>query len=288
MATTNASAPKGAAKKSEGFKGIKSGWIVILICFLIAEALYVFGAGYKTNFVGHEAFTGLPFHFFQDGDYHPDGIVGTVYKGGFIVPLIWGQFITVIALAIERFFAIRTANGKGNVGRFVKDIKAALLAGDIAKAEALCDKQQGSVANVVRSTLVTYRQVENDATLSKEQKVLAIQKELEEATALEMPMMQENLPIIGTIVTLGTLTGLLGTVMGMIKSFSAMASGEGGADSAALSVGISEALVNTASGIMVGALAVIAYSYFDVKINDITYKINEAGAVIVATFENKY
>ena len=158
MATTNASAPKGA-KKSEGFKGIKSGWIVILICFLIAEALYVFGAGYKTNFVGHEAFTGLPFHFFQDGDYHPDGIVGTVYKGGFIVPLIWGQFITVIALAIERFFAIRTANGKGNVGRFVKDIKAALLAGDIAKAEALCDKQQGSVANVVRSTLVTYRLV---------------------------------------------------------------------------------------------------------------------------------
>ena len=282
MATTNASAPKGA-KKSEGFKGIKSGWIVILICFLIAEALYVFGAGYKTNFVGHEAFTGLPFHFFQDGDYHPDGIVGTVYKGGFIVPLIWGQFITVIALAIERFFAIRTANGKGNVGRFVKDIKAALLAGDIAKAEALCDKQQGSVANVVRSTLVTYRQVENDATLSKEQKVLAIQKELEEATALEMPMMQENLPIIGTIVTLGTLTGLLGTVMGMIKSFSAMA-GEGGADSSALSVGISEALVNTASGIATGAAAVIAYNFYTNKIDRLTFCIDEVGFTVVQTF----
>ena len=284
MATTNASAPKGAAKKSQGFKGIKSGWIVILICFLIAEALYVFGAGYKTNFVGHEAFTGLPFHFFQDGDYHPDGIVGTVYKGGFIVPLIWGQFITVIALAIERFFAIRTANGKGNVGRFVKDIKAALMAGDIAKAEALCDKQQGSVANVVRSTLVTYRQVENDATLSKEQKVLAIQKELEEATALEMPMMQENLPIIGTIVTLGTLTGLLGTVMGMIKSFSAMASGEGGADSAALSVGISEALVNTASGIATGAAAVVAYNFYTNKIDRLTFCIDEVGFTVVQTF----
>ena len=286
MATTNASAPKGAAKKSQGFKGIKSGWIVILICFLIAEALYVFGAGYKTNFVGYENFTNpsLPFHFFQDGDFHPDGIVGTVYKGGFIVPLIWGQFITVIALAIERFFAIRTANGKGNVSRFVAEIKAALMAGDIAKAEALCDKQQGSVANVVRSTLVTYRQVENDATLSKEQKVLAIQKELEEATALEMPMMQENLPIIGTIVTLGTLTGLLGTVMGMIKSFSAMASGEGGADSAALSVGISEALVNTASGIATGALAVIAYNFYTNKIDRLTFCIDEVGFTVVQTF----
>ena len=283
MATTNASAPKGAAKKSEGFKGIKSGWIVILICFIIAEALYVFGAGYKTNFVGHEAFTGLPFHFFQDGSYEPDGIVGTVYKGGFIVPLIWGQLITVLALAIERFFAIRTANGKGNVGRFVKEIKAALMANDIAKAEALCDKQQGSVANVVRSTLVTYRQVENDTTLSKEQKVLAIQKELEEATALEMPMMQENLPIIGTIVTLGTLTGLLGTVMGMIKSFQALAT-SGSPDSTALSTGISEALINTAFGIATGAFAVISYNFYTNKIDNLTYAIDEIGFSIVATF----
>ncbi|MBQ2123670.1 MAG: MotA/TolQ/ExbB proton channel family protein [Bacteroidaceae bacterium] len=283
MATTNATAPKGATKKSQGFKGVKAGWIVILICFIIAECLYVFGAGYKTNFLGNEAFTGLPFHFFQEADYEPDGIVGTVYKGGFIVPLIWGQFITVIALAIERFLAIRTANGKGSVGRFVGNIKKALMAGNIAEAEALCDKQQGSVANVVRSTLATYRQVEKDDTLSKEQKVLAIQKELEEATALEMPMMQENLPIIGTIVTLGTLTGLLGTVMGMIKSFSAMA-GEGGADSSALSVGISEALVNTASGIATGAAAVIAYNFYTNKIDRLTFCIDEVGFSIVQTF----
>jgi biopolymer transport protein ExbB len=157
------------------------------------------------------------------------------------------------------------------------------MAGDIDAAEALCDKQQGSVANVVRSTLATYRQVEKDATLSKEQKVLAIQKELEEATALEMPMMQENLPIIGTIVTLGTLTGLLGTVMGMIKSFSAMA-GEGGADSSALSVGISEALVNTASGIATGAAAVIAYNFYTNKIDRLTFCIDEVGFSIVQTF----
>mgnify|MGYP001077951904 CR=1 FL=1 len=79
------------------------------------------------------------------------------------------------------------------------------------KAQELCDKQGGSVANVVTSTLKKYAEVENDETLSKDQKVLAIQKELEEATALELPMMEQNLPIIGTITTLGTLMGLLGT-----------------------------------------------------------------------------
>ena len=280
MATTNATAPKGAPKKSQGFTGIKSGFAVIVVCWIIAEALYVFGAGHMSNFHA-EGVTG--FHFFQDQSYEPAGIVGTVYKGGFIVPLIWTQFIAVIALAIERAFAIGTANGKGNLGKFAANVKSALKTGDLAKAEDLCNKQQGSVANVVLAALTEYKKQLNTEA-ETEKKVLSIQKTVEEATALEMPMMQENLPIIGTIVTLGTLTGLLGTVMGMIKSFSAMA-GEGGADSSALSVGISEALVNTASGIATGAAAVIAYNYFNNKIDRLTFAIDELGFTIVETFK---
>ncbi|MCF0236401.1 MAG: MotA/TolQ/ExbB proton channel family protein [Bacteroidaceae bacterium] len=280
MATTNATAPKGAPKKSQGFTGIKSGFAVIVVCWIIAEALYVFGAGHMSNFHA-EGVTG--FHFFQDQSYEPAGIVGTVYKGGFIVPLIWTQFIAVIALAIERAFAIGTANGKGNLGKFAANVKSALKTGDLAKAEDLCNKQQGSVANVVLAALTEYKKQLNTEA-ETEKKVLSIQKTVEEATALEMPMMQENLPIIGTIVTLGTLTGLLGTVMGMIKSFSAMA-GEGGADSSALSVGISEALVNTASGIATGAAAVIAYNYFTNKIDRLTFAIDELGFTIVETFK---
>ena len=78
--------------------------------------------------------------------------------------------------------------------KFVANIKSALAAGDMKKAQELCDKQGGSVANVVTSTLRKYADGENDATLSKDQKVLAIQKELEEATALELPMMEQKLP----------------------------------------------------------------------------------------------
>ena len=163
-------------------------------------------------------------------------------------------------------------------------MKSALKQGDVAKAEQLCNQQQGSVANVVLAALTEYKK-QQGTDLETEKKVLAIQKTIEEATALEMPMMQENLPIIGTIVTLGTLMGLLGTVMGMIKSFSAMGSGEGGADSSALSVGISEALVNTASGIATGAAAVIAYNYYTNKIDRLTFAIDELGFTIVETFK---
>ena len=92
--------------------------------------------------------------------------------------------------------------------------------------------------------------------LKKAQKIAKIQQAHEEATQLEMPTLTMNLPIIATIVTLGTLTGLLGTVTGMIKSFSALSAG-GGADSAALSAGISEALINTAFGILTSWCAVV-------------------------------
>ena len=219
-----------------------------------------------------------------DGTLESANLIGTVYHGGFVVPIIWTLFVTSVALGIERFFAIRNAYGKTSLAKFVAEIKAALSKHDLAAAQAICDKQRGSVANVVGATLKKYKEMEENNELSKEQKILAIQKELEEATALEMPMMQENLPIIGSIVSLGTLTGLFGTVLGMIVSFQAMGSGEGGADSTSLSEGISEALVNPASGIATGALSVIFYNYYTNKIDRLTFCLDEVGFSIVQTF----
>ena len=285
MATTNASAPKSAPKKqSAGFTGIKSGLSVIIVCAIIAVCIYLFGFGNMSNFKSAENASAAFSFLCGDENYEPANLMGTVYKGGFVVPVIWTLLFTVIALAIERFFAIRNAYGRTSLTKFVADIKVALKQNDMVKAQQICDKQRGSVANVVGATLKKYKEMEENTILTKEQKVLSIQKELEEATALEMPMMQENLPIIGTIVTLGTLAGLFGTVLGMIKSFSAMANGDGGADSSALSTGISEALVNTASGILTGALAVIAYNYYTNKIDRLTFSLDEVGFTIVETF----
>lgn len=147
----------------------------------------------------------------------------------------------------------------------------------------LCDKQRGCVASVVSSVLKKYDEMDKNTTISKEQKLTTLQKEVEEATALEMPSLQQNLPIIATMTTLGTLVGLLGTVVGMIKSFAALANA-GSPDSIALSTGISEALINTAFGIGTGALAVISYNFFTNKIDNITYAIDEVGFSIVQTF----
>jgi biopolymer transport protein ExbB len=259
--------------KKQGFQGIRSAFIVILCCLVIAVLIFKFVFGDPHNFVN-----GDPNNNVLNGS-----LLGTIYKGGFIVPIIWTLLLTVVALSFERYFALRTAFGKGSLVKFVRNIKAALAVNDMAKAQQICDAQRGSIANVVNSTLKKYAEMEQDEHLTKEQKLLSIQQELEEATALELPMMQQNLPIVATIVTLGVLTGLLGTVLGMIRSFAALAAG-GGGDSIALSTGISEALVNTASGIVTSAFAVISYNYYTNKIDKLTYSLDEVGFSIVQTF----
>lgn len=98
-----------------------------------------------------------------------------------------------------------------------------------------------------------------------------------------MPMLQKNLVIISTLASVATLIGLLGTVIGMIKAFAALANA-GAPDATALANGISEALINTALGIGSSALAIIFYNYFTNKIDSLTYGIDEAGFSIVNTF----
>lgn len=259
--------------KKTSVKGIKNAGFVILACLVIAVCLYNFVLGNPANFVNND----------PANNPLPGKLLGTMYKGGVIVPIILTLLFTVLSLSVERYIAIKSAYGKGSLTKFVANIKAALEKGDLKGAQEICDKQKGSVANVVGATLLKYDEMEKETSLSKEQKLLAIQKELEEATALELPMMTENLPIIATITTLGTLFGLLGTVIGMIRSFAALSAG-GGADSTALSQGISEALINTACGIATGALAVISYNYYSNKIDKLTFSLDEVGFSIVQTF----
>ena len=278
MATTTtkpAAAPKAAPKKSSGFTGIRAAFWVIVVCFIIAICIFKFVLGAPGNFEG------------GDPEGHPINLLGTIYKGGYVVPIIHTLLLTVIALSIERWLALRTAFGKGSLAKFTAAVKEAVSKQDFAKAQQLCDKQRGSVANVVSASIRAYQDMEKTAGVKKAQKVAKIQQAHEEATQLEMPTLQMNLPILATLVTLGTLTGLLGTVTGMIKSFQALAAG-GGGDSLALSTGISEALINTAFGILTSWCAVISYNTFSNKIDKLTYALDEVGYSIAQTYETTH
>jgi biopolymer transport protein ExbB len=256
-------------KTSGGFPLVVSA-LAIVICILIGIFIY-------------KAILGSPKNFDESG--HPHNILGTMYMGGFIVPILIGFLLTVITFAIERFITIMKANGAGKTDQFVAKIKSLIANHDFEGAIAACDRQKGSLANVVHEGIVKYQFVQNDTHMDKEAKVHAIQKALEEATSLELPMLSKNMVVISTMASIGTLAGLIGTVVGMIRAFAALAQA-GAPDTGALATGISEALVNTLVWILTSAFAIIFYNYFSNRIDQITYSMDEAGFSIIQEFQS--
>jgi biopolymer transport protein ExbB len=223
-------------------------------------------------------------HPVKDGVRH---VLGLIHKGGLIVPLLIWVNLIIIIFSIERGITIAKARGRGRLSDFIRTIRELIASNRVDEAIAECDRQRGSLANVVRSGLLKYKNVEMDGTMDKEAKVTAIQKDLEESTALELPMLSKNLVIISTCASIATLVGLIGTVLGMIRSFSALANA-GAPDTNALSTGISEALINTALGISGSAVAIVMYNFYSARIDALTYGMDEANFSIVQTFAAKH
>lgn len=271
-----AATPAKAEAQSSGGASLFS-VLVIIMAFVVAYVVYKFILGDGSHFQGGVN-TNAPI---------PGDMLGTVYSGGNIVPLLITMFLCVITFSIERMLTIAKAKGSKSIEGFIRSVRQKLNANDITGALAACDQQKGSVANVVKAGLMKYNQMSREHNMSTDQKVLAIQKEIEETTALELPMLEKNLVIISTIASIATLTGLLGTVFGMISAFSALAQA-GTPDAVKLASGISEALINTAFGIGTSALAIVAYNYFTSKIDELTYSIDEAGFSIIQTFAGQH
>jgi biopolymer transport protein ExbB len=291
-----ANAPKPTTVKKESSTASNLfATLVIPICLLIGVALFIFVLGKPSNFTIPEdvaksnSAVSLAFYDVDTHSYlpHPGNYGGMAYKGGFIVPILMGMLLMVFVFSIERFIVIGKATGKGSLDGFVKRIQSLLGSGNIQAAVAECDKQEGSVANVIKSGLKKYSEMETEQNMDTDQKCLAIQKDIEEATSLEMPMLEQNLTIIATLVSVGTLMGLLGTVTGMIKAFGGLAN-SGAPDQAALATGISEALINTATGIGTSTVAIIMYNILTSKIDKLTYAIDEAGFSIIQTYASTH
>ncbi|WP_089756321.1 MotA/TolQ/ExbB proton channel family protein [Chryseobacterium soldanellicola] len=267
-------------------KGGLNPGVIIPILFVIGVAIYLFVLGNPGNFKPDPRVSGASVALadIEAKELHPESFMGIVYMGGPIVPILITFMITVIVFSFERYFVLKRAAGSGNLDNFVVKVRSLLNQNRVDEALEECDRQQGSVGNVVKEGLTTYKALANDTTLNKEQKMVALNKAIEEATTLEMPMLEKNMMILSTLGTVATLVALLGTVIGMIKAFFALGSGGGTPDAAALSTGISEALINTALGIGTSAIAIILYNFFTSKIDGLTYKIDEIAMSIQQSF----
>lgn len=284
MAETKPTATAKAATSVQAKKRSNSiSWIAPVLCIVVGYLIWRFGAGNPAGFTNPDPNGG-----FWPQHQGPKGGFNKMYDGGIVVPVLIGNFLVVLTFVIERFLTIAKASGTGNNDEFIRKVQYHLANKNVDAALSECDKQKGSVGNVMKAGLRKYKEMITDTELDTDQKVLSIQKEVEEATALELPMLEKNLVFLSTIASVATLLGLFGTVLGMIRSFSKLGD-EGGGDAAReLSKGISEALYNTALGIGTSAVAIIMYNVFTTKIDGITYGIDESGFTLTQSFASLY
>ncbi len=261
-------------------------WLAPLCCIIAGYVIWRYVLGNPANFKAPDP---DPSHWFWPSHQGPIGTFTKMYEGGIVVPVLIGTFLTAITFCVERFLTISKATGTGNIAEFIRKVQYQLANKNVDAALNECDKQKGSVGNVMKAGLRKYKEMITNTELDTEQKVLAIQKEVEEATALELPMLEKNLVFLSTIASVATLLGLFGTVLGMIRSFSKLGDESGGGEAAReLSQGISEALYNTALGIGTSAVAIIMYNVFTTRIDGITFGIDESGFTLTQSFASLY
>ncbi len=239
--------------------------VVILLALLISSLFYFFVMGNPANF--------------KDGERRqepiPGNVLGTVYTGGPLVAVLIALSLISITFVFERFFSIRKARGTHPPEEFLRKFQNLLEEGKLDEAIALCDTQGGSLGNVLRAGLQRYKQLENDPSLDSERKLAEVQRAIDEAMNLETPLLEKNLVILSTVASISTLVGLLGTTIGMIRAFWAL--GLTGAVSAQqLSIGIAEALYNTAGGLAAAIISIVSYNFFTTKVDNFVYTLDEA------------
>ena len=208
-----------------------------------------------------------------------------IKDGGPLVALLIMLSIMAVTLVFERLFTLTRARGKEPIPTFMRNVRKRIDAMDIEGAADLCAKQRGSLANVLRAGLDRYAVLRN-APIDRAAKMQEVQKAMEEANMLEVPLLERNLIALATIASIATMVGLLGTVLGMIRSFSALGH-TGSVDAVKLAIGISEALINTAGGLFVAIFAIVLYNVFVTMIDGFNYMMDEATLEVIEVLSLK-
>ena len=182
------------------------------------------------------------------------------HKGGPVMYMILACSILVAAIGVERFLYYRKMNT--DMHKFIRQLTPLLERADWAAANELCRQTQG-IAAMVAAKGLCYLQAN----------CLNMESVLEGEAALAVASLRTNLSHLDTIVTIAPLLGLLGTVVGMIGSFSVMNIKAG--QPQAITGGVGEALIATASGLCVATLAMIIYSYFNHRLDQLITNIEQ-------------
>lgn len=189
-------------------------------------------------------------------------MVDLFFKGGnFMYPLVVMLFFGIVVI-IERFYTLFKAHI--NAKEFMVELQDVLKQDGPEGAAELCSNTRGPVATVLHAGL-----------LRLDRGIEHVEKSIEESGAIEMAFLERGLVWLSTVANLAPLVGFLGTVSGMIRAFNDIAAA-GDVDPSVVAGGISEALITTASGLVVAIPVQAAYNFFLSKIDKIIIDLQES------------
>jgi biopolymer transport protein ExbB len=190
-----------------------------------------------------------------------------IFRGGFMMyPLLISALIALTVI-FERFYTFR--NRFFTPVTFVKEVIDAVKAGRLDQAEGLCAKHETPVASVLSSGIGHFKNPVDEMEL-------AMKNQGEEW----VPLLEKRIEIIDTVITAAPLMGLLGTITGMMGSFRVL-SEKGVNEPNAITGGVAEALIATATGLVIALICLVAYNYLSTKIKEFIYEVEGAASKLV-------
>src|SRR5690348_10637333 len=189
-------------------------------------------------------------------------------NGGPVLYLILLTSAVAVVVFIERFLHCHRA--QINSTEFLNGVRTVLKRNNVVEALSICDATPGPVARLVKT-----------AILNRDHGRERVREALEEAGLAEVPRLEEKLNLLATIAQLAPLLGLLGTVLGFIKTFHGMQKEGLHAQIGDLSNGIWQALICAAAGLAVAIPAHAGYNYLVSRVNSIVLDMERAATEIV-------
>ena len=187
-------------------------------------------------------------------------LLSLMLKGGWVMwPILLLSILTVYAI-IERLIVLQSTTKIPPA--WIGAINAKILEGDVQSARMLCEKENYAIAKIIKAGVEKWH---------KPVQVIALS--VEHAGQVEIHKLEKNLALLGTVAGAAPMLGFLGTVIGMIQAFMAMAQEANQISPKLLSGGIYEAMITTAAGLVVGIIANLGYNYLLTRIQQATHRI---------------
>jgi len=205
-------------------------------------------------------------------------MIGLLLKGGyFIIPLVLCSLVG-LAIIVDRWLYLRSA---AKESEFLLTRVDDLAAGQEFDAlESFCAEHGGLLSGIFRAGVRKFRQLEEEPNLDFVQQ--EISKMMEDASIANTNDLQRRLPILGTVGNVAPLFGFAGTVTGMIRAFGDIAA-TANPNAQVVASGIEEALITTATGLLIAIPAVIFYNFFMNRIDDLNARTEESANGLLDT-----